>query len=79
MDRRYKLMAEKKSKNIDTYNRKVKRVGGELIAHIVVVVRELADLMVDKRDDIENYISKLTKSFSRQGNSNCNFKLFCRL
>jgi S-DNA-T family DNA segregation ATPase FtsK/SpoIIIE len=47
MDRRYQVLDETRSRNIDTYNRKVsKRKDGEIMPRIVVVIDELADLMM---------------------------------
>ncbi len=47
MDRRYQVLDETRSRNIDTYNRKVsRRKGGEILPRIVVMIDELADLMM---------------------------------
>ncbi len=47
MDRRYQVLDETRSRNIDTYNRKVsKQKDGEILPRIVVMIDELADLMM---------------------------------
>ena len=47
MDRRYQVLDETRSRNIDTYNRKIsRRKGGEILPRIVVLIDELADLMM---------------------------------
>jgi S-DNA-T family DNA segregation ATPase FtsK/SpoIIIE len=47
MDRRYQVLDETRSRNIDTYNRKVsRRKEWELLPLIVVLIDELADLMM---------------------------------
>ena len=47
MDRRYQVLDETRSRNIDTYNRKATRSkGGEILPRIVVMIDELADLMM---------------------------------
>ena len=47
MDRRYQVLDETRSRNIDTYNNKMeKKRDGEIMPRIVVMVDELADLMM---------------------------------
>ena len=47
MDRRYQVLDETRSRNIDTYNNKMrKKKEGEIMPRIVVMVDELADLMM---------------------------------
>jgi len=47
MDRRYQVLDDTRSRNIDTYNRKVsRRKDGEIMPRIVVMIDELADLMM---------------------------------
>ncbi len=47
MDRRYQTLDETRSRNIDTYNNKMrKRKDGEIMPRIVVMIDELADLMM---------------------------------
>ena len=47
MDRRYQVLDDTRSRNIDTYNRKIsRRKEGEILPRIVVMIDELADLMM---------------------------------
>jgi S-DNA-T family DNA segregation ATPase FtsK/SpoIIIE len=47
MDRRYQVLDETRSRNIDTYNRKIsRRKNGQTMPRIVVMIDELADLMM---------------------------------
>jgi len=47
MDRRYQVLDETRSRNIDTYNKKVsRRKDWDLLPRIVVMIDELADLMM---------------------------------
>jgi S-DNA-T family DNA segregation ATPase FtsK/SpoIIIE len=47
MDRRYQVLDDTRSRNIDTYNNKVsRRKGGEIMPRIVVMIDEMADLMM---------------------------------
>lgn len=47
MDRRYQVLDETRSRNIDTYNNKISRKkDGKIMPRIVVMIDELADLMM---------------------------------
>ena len=61
MERRYKMMAESRTKNIDNYNEKMKKKGGEPFPFIVVVIDELADLMMNGGKDVEFSIARLAQ------------------
>jgi len=61
MERRYELMAESRTKNIENYNEKVKKVGGEHFPYIVVIIDELADLMMTSGKDVEHSIARLAQ------------------
>jgi S-DNA-T family DNA segregation ATPase FtsK/SpoIIIE len=61
MERRYKLMAESRTKNIDNYNEKIIKKGGETMPFIVVVIDELADLMMNGGKDVEFSIARLAQ------------------
>ena len=61
MERRYKLMAENKVKNIDNYNDKMKKIGGESMPFIVIVIDELADLMMNGGKEVEYSIARLAQ------------------
>ncbi len=61
MERRYELMAEARTKNIENYNEKVKKEGGEHFPYIVVVIDELADLMMTSGKEVEHSIARLAQ------------------
>jgi len=61
MERRYKLMAESRTKNIDNYNDKILKRGGNAIPFIVIVIDELADLMMNGGKDVEFSIARLAQ------------------
>ena len=61
MERRYELMAETRTKNIENYNEKIKKEGGEHFPYIVVIIDELADLMMTSGKDVEISIARLAQ------------------
>jgi DNA segregation ATPase FtsK/SpoIIIE, S-DNA-T family len=62
MDRRYKLLESSHSRNLDTYNRKIRRrKGEEPLPHIVVLVDELADLMMSAPEQTEPTLVRLAQ------------------
>ncbi len=62
MDRRYKLLENSRSRNIGTYNRKMrKRRGSETLPHIVVMIDELADLMMSAPEQTEPALVRLAQ------------------
>ena len=61
MERRYELMAQTRTKNIENYNEKVKKDGGEHFPYIVVIIDELADLMMTSGKDVEISIARLAQ------------------
>ncbi len=67
MERRYRLMAEAKTKNIENYNEKMKEIGEEELPFIVVIIDELADLMMTAGKDVEFYIGRLAQMARASG------------
>lgn len=67
MERRYKLMAKSRTKNIENYNEKIKKKGGETMPYIVVVIDELADLMMTGGKDVEYSIARLAQMARASG------------
>jgi len=61
MERRYKLMAKEKVKNIDNYNQKAKKEGLEKLPFIVIIIDELADLMMTAGKEVEYSIGRLAQ------------------
>ena len=62
MDRRYQRLEETSSRNIDTYNRKVRRrKDGTPLPRIVVMIDELADLMMMAPGQTEHSLVRLAQ------------------
>ncbi len=58
MERRYRLLEEKKVKSFDSYN---EVAGEEKLPYIVIIVDELADLMMVASKDVESSIARLAQ------------------
>ena len=67
MERRYKIMSQTLTKNIESYNEKMKSEGGEQFPYIVVIIDELADLMMTSGKDVELYIGRLAQMARASG------------
>jgi S-DNA-T family DNA segregation ATPase FtsK/SpoIIIE len=65
MERRYKLMAKARVKNIEGYNAKVSR--NEKMPYIVIIIDELADLMMTSGKDVEYSIARLAQMARASG------------
>ena len=61
MERRYRLMADSKVKNIESYNEKIAKEHGEILPYIVVVIDEFADLIMTGGKDVEFNIALLAQ------------------
>ena len=62
MDRRYKLLEASRSRNIESYNRKVRRRKGEqAVPRIVLFIDELADLMMSAAEQTEPTLIRLAQ------------------
>ncbi len=64
MERRYRLLAETGSRNIETYNKKIKSAPEgetEPIPYLVIFIDELADLMLVSAHEVENSIARLAQ------------------
>ncbi len=59
MERRYRMLAEKGNKNIDSYNKAVTEA--ERLPYIVVIIDELADLMMTVQREVEDSIMRLAQ------------------
>jgi S-DNA-T family DNA segregation ATPase FtsK/SpoIIIE len=57
MERRYRLLEEKRVKSIASFN----EVSDEKLPHIVIIVDELADLMMVASKDVETSIARLAQ------------------
>ena len=65
MERRYRLLAEKGVRNIETFNRMVP--DEEQIPYIVVFIDELADLMFASANEVEDSIARLAQMARASG------------
>lgn len=61
MERRYKIMSETKTKNIDKYNPKAKQEGLEIFPFLVIIIDELADLMMTGGKEAEFPIARIAQ------------------
>jgi len=59
MERRYRQLAEKGSKNIESFNKTVPEA--ERLAFIVVIIDELADLMMTVQREVEDSVMRLAQ------------------
>ena len=67
MERRYQIMSQSKTKNIENYNEKAKKLGLEPFPYIVVIIDELADLMMNSGKEVEFYIARLAQMARASG------------
>ncbi|WP_439099185.1 DNA translocase FtsK [Campylobacter devanensis] len=67
MERRYRIMSQTRTKNIESYNEKMKKEGGETLPFIVVIIDELADLMMTSGKDVEFHIGRLAQMARASG------------
>lgn len=67
MERRYQLMSETRTKNIENFNEKAKKEGQTPLPYIVVIIDELADLMMTSGKDVEYSIARLAQMARASG------------
>ncbi len=67
MERRYTLMSQTKTKNIENYNEKAQKEGYEPFPYIVVIIDELADLMMTSGKEVELSIARLAQMARASG------------
>jgi len=67
MERRYQLMSETRTKNIENYNEKAKTEKRDPLPYIVVIIDELADLMMTSGKDVEYSIARLAQMARASG------------
>ncbi len=63
MERRYKLLAQKGYRNIESYNKAARQgnQGLEPLPYIVIIIDELADLMMMAPDEVETLVCRLAQ------------------
>jgi S-DNA-T family DNA segregation ATPase FtsK/SpoIIIE len=67
MERRYQLMSETRTKNIENFNEKAKQEKRDQLPYIVVIIDELADLMMTSGKDVEYSIARLAQMARASG------------
>ena len=67
MERRYAILSQSKTKNIENYNEKAKKIGMAQLPYIVIIIDELADLMMTSGKEVEIYISRLAQMARASG------------
>lgn len=67
MERRYQMMSETRTKNIENFNEKAKNEGRDQLPYIVVIIDELADLMMTSGKDVEYSIARLAQMARASG------------
>jgi S-DNA-T family DNA segregation ATPase FtsK/SpoIIIE len=67
MEKRYAMMADTRTKNIENYNEKAKENGYETFPYIVVIIDELADLMMTSGKEVELSIARLAQMARASG------------
>ncbi|MGJ3241305.1 MAG: DNA translocase FtsK 4TM domain-containing protein [Anaerolineae bacterium] len=63
MDRRYKVLEEQSVRNIDAYNEKFgsRRRGEEYMPHMIILIDEIGDLMMNQPEETERAITRLAQ------------------
>jgi S-DNA-T family DNA segregation ATPase FtsK/SpoIIIE len=61
MDARYRLLADAKARNIETYNHKMVQKNKSKMPRIVILIDELADLMMSAPDQTEHSLIRLAQ------------------
>ncbi len=67
MERRYAMMADTRTKNIENYNEKAKKNSNEPFPYIVIIIDELADLMMTSGKEVELSIARLAQMARASG------------
>jgi len=67
MERRYKNMAQTRTKNIENYNTLMAKNGNETMPYIVAIIDEFADLMMTAGKEVEVCISRLAQKARASG------------
>jgi len=61
MEQRYRVLEAANTRDIDTFNRKIKRHGQSPLPRIVIIIDELADLMMTAPDQTEHSLVRLAQ------------------
>jgi S-DNA-T family DNA segregation ATPase FtsK/SpoIIIE len=61
MDERFQVFSKARTRNIEAYNQKMDREGGDRMSYVVIIIDELADLMLAAPDETEKSITRLAQ------------------
>ncbi len=61
MDRRYKIFAKERVRNLEAFNDKAVKEARETLPYIVAIIDELADLMMMAPDEVERTVARLAQ------------------
>ena len=67
MEKRYSMMADTRTKNIENYNEKAKKNGYDEFPYIVIIIDELADLMMTSGKEVELSVARLAQMARASG------------
>ena len=67
MEKRYSMMADTRTKNIENYNEKAKNNGYDEFPYIVIIIDELADLMMTSGKEVEISVARLAQMARASG------------
>jgi S-DNA-T family DNA segregation ATPase FtsK/SpoIIIE len=67
MEKRYKMMADTRTKNIENYNEKAENNGYDEFPYIVIIIDELADLMMTSGKEVEISVARLAQMARASG------------
>ena len=67
MEKRYTMMADTRTKNIENYNEKAKANGYDEFPYIVIIIDELADLMMTSGKEVEISVARLAQMARASG------------
>jgi S-DNA-T family DNA segregation ATPase FtsK/SpoIIIE len=61
MDARFEAFSKARTRNVEAYNAKMDKEGGNRLPYVVIIIDELADLMLAAADDTERLITRLAQ------------------
>ncbi len=61
MDARFQAFSKAGARNIESYNAKMDKTGGEKMSYVLIIIDELADLMLAAPEDTEKLITRLAQ------------------
>ncbi|MGB8648108.1 MAG: DNA translocase FtsK 4TM domain-containing protein [Anaerolineae bacterium] len=61
MDARFKAFSKAQTRNVEAYNAKMDKTGGDRLPYVVIIIDELADLMLASPEETEKLITRLAQ------------------